>query len=257
MTDDRSLPVMLVTGGTGSIGGAVAALALAGGWRVALHGRTDVSARAAAARIAAAAGDGLLRGFGADMMENGAMERLIDAVGHWADRIDAVVDCIADGRKEFRVSGPFADTEPAGYAPLFDHSVVNLQRLAHAALPWLKRQGGTLVAFASDAGKFAAPRQTMIGASRAAIMAFVRNLALEVARDKIRVHCVSPSFVDSSQIIERLSETGAQRLETARRRAGLGLPTPDDIAPLVLYLCGDGARRITGQVISVNGGMNA
>jgi 3-oxoacyl-[acyl-carrier protein] reductase len=46
-------------------------------------------------------------------------------------------------------------------------------------------------------------------------------------------------------------------MERARARAGLGLPKPADIAPLVLFLCGPGAQRITGQVISINGGMNA
>jgi 3-oxoacyl-[acyl-carrier protein] reductase len=47
------------------------------------------------------------------------------------------------------------------------------------------------------------------------------------------------------------------RVERAAARAGLGLPTPADIAPLVLFLCGEGARKITGQVISVNGGLHA
>jgi NAD(P)-dependent dehydrogenase (short-subunit alcohol dehydrogenase family) len=252
-------PVMLVTGGTGSIGGAVAALALATGWRVALHGRTEASAAAMADRLRPVdEADERLRGFGADVLENeDAIARLVEAAGGWADRLDAVVDCISGGRGGFRVTGRFADTEPGGYAPLLDYSVVNLQRLAHAALPWLSQQGGTLIALASDAGKFAAPRQALIASSRAAIMAFARNLALETARDGVRVHCVSPSFVDESRSLPTLSETGKERLQTARKRAGLGLPTPDDIAPLVLFLCGDGARRISGQVISVNGGMNA
>ena len=129
-------------------------------------------------------------------------------------------------------------------------------RLAHAALPWLKRRGGTLVAFASDAGRFAAPRQTMIGASRAAIIGFVRNLAVEAARDRVRVHCLSPSFVAGTRAADRSAPHG-DRAERAAAKAGLGLPTPADIAPIALFLCGDDARRITGQVISINGGMNA
>jgi len=91
-----------------------------------------------------------------------------------------------------------------------DLSIVNFQHLAHAALPWLARQGGTLIA-----------------------------------------------FVDDTDGARRLAEVNADRMASARRRAGLGLPTPEDIAPLVLFLCGGGARRITGQVISVNGGVNA
>ena len=52
-------------------------------------------------------------------------------------------------------------------------------------------------------------------------------------------------------------EAHAVRAGAARERAGLGLPTPADIAPLVLFLCGTGAVKITGQIISVNGGLNA
>jgi len=50
---------------------------------------------------------------------------------------------------------------------------------------------------------------------------------------------------------------GSERMAKAARRAGLGLPAADDIAPLALFLCSDGAAKITGQVISVNGGLNA
>ena len=166
-----------------------------------------------------------------------------------------MVDCIVTGPPG--VIGSLAETDPNGYLGLAQLSIVNLQRLAHAALPWLRRQGGCLIAFASDAGRFAAPRQSLIGASRAAIMGFVRNLALEVARDKVRVHCISPSFVAETAAAAKLAAAHSNRLERAQQRAGLGLPTPADIAPLVLFLCSDAAKRITGQIISINGGLNA
>jgi NAD(P)-dependent dehydrogenase (short-subunit alcohol dehydrogenase family) len=231
---------MLVAGGTGRIGGAVVRHALAAGWRVAVHGRS------------AAKGDGASsKGFRVDVAQHDAAGRLVADVLTWTGRIDAVVDCVATGPAA-RITGAFEDTEPDAYAAFLDLSLGHLQRLAHAALPALSKQGGTLIAFASDAGRFAAPRQVMIGASRAGIIGFVRNLSQEVSRDGVRVHCVSPGYVDTED-----ARAPADRVAKARARAGLGLPTPDDIAPLVLFLCGDGARRITGQVISVNGGMNA
>ena len=92
---------------------------------------------------------------------------------------------------------------------------------------------------------------------RAATVGFVRNLALDVSRDGVRVHCVSPGFVEQTCTAEKLAATSSARLERARKRAGLGLPTPADIAPAVLFLCGDGARKMTGQILSINGGMNA
>jgi NAD(P)-dependent dehydrogenase (short-subunit alcohol dehydrogenase family) len=246
---------MLVCGGTGSIGRVIAAQARAAGWRVALHGRSAASVASAVAALNTVSDDDL-KGFPADVEKAGAVAELVAEAGDWAGRLDAVVDCVAAGPPR-RIAGPFAGTDPEGYAGFLDLSVGHLQRLAHAALPWLQRQGGTLVAFASDAGRFAAPRQSLIGASRAGIIGFVRNLALEAARDGVRVHCVSPSFVDETEVARRLAEQSAERVAKARARAGLGLPTPADIAPLVLFLCGDGARRITGQLISVNGGLNA
>jgi NAD(P)-dependent dehydrogenase (short-subunit alcohol dehydrogenase family) len=82
----------------------------------------------------------------------------------------------------------------------------------------------------------------------------VRNLAVEAARDGIRAHCISPSYVAGSASAEKM---GAERMARAAARAGLGLPTAEDIAPITVFLCGPGAARITGQVISVNGGLNA
>ena len=250
-------PVMLIAGGTGSIGSVIAEHAARAGWAVAIHGRSDASVNATLQRIASAAvANSCVKGFVADITEAGATTALIESVASWRGRIDAVVDCVSTGPNK-RLTGLFDDTDPEGYAAFMELSIVHLQRLTRATLPWLKRQGGTLIAFASDAGKFAAPRQTVIGASRAAIMGFVRNLATETARDGIRVHCISPSFVDESKTAKRLAVANPERIESARSKAGLGLPTPNDIAPLVLFLCGDGARRITGQVISVNGGLNA
>jgi NAD(P)-dependent dehydrogenase (short-subunit alcohol dehydrogenase family) len=237
-------PVLLIAGGSGAIGAEIARQASAAGWTVALHGRRAETIAAALAGIAGSA-------HRFDFVDPGAVEALVAEVAARHGRIDAVIDCTTGGPPG--VVGPFAATDPAAYAVLAAQSAVIFQRLAHAALPWLKRRGGTLIAFVSDAGVYAAPRQALIGAARAATIGFVRNLALEIAREGVRVHAVSPSFVEGTTAANRSPE----RLEKARTRAGLGLPTPADIAPLALFLCGPGAARITGQVISVTGGLNA
>ncbi|TAL03087.1 MAG: SDR family oxidoreductase [Rhodospirillaceae bacterium] len=246
---------MLVVGGSGSIGSEIAAEAAVAGWEVAIHGRTESSVEAAVEKLRTRAPAASATGFSADLRTPGAVELLVEQVGSRLGRIDAVVECMSTGPSG--IIGRFDETDPDAYLELAAVSIVHLQRLARAALPWLSREGGALICFASDAGRFAARRQTMIGASRAAIMGFVRNLAVEVAENRVRVHCISPSFVVGSASITRLEASGMSRIEQARRRAGLGLPTPADIAPLVLFLCGPGAKRITGQIISVNGGLNA
>lgn len=238
-------PVMLITGATGSIGAAVAREAARQGWVLALHGRS-------ADKLAALTGELDGHAIAADMWQEGAAKHIVAQAAEHFGRIDAVVDCVSTGRG--KITGLFPDTGPEDYTGFYDLSAVWFQRLAHAAYPHLKARGGTLVAFISDAGKFAAPRQTIIGAARAAVIGFVRNLAVEAARDGIRVHCISPSYVAGSESAVKM---GSARMAKAEERAGLGLPTAEDIAPMALFLCGDGAAKITGQVISINGGLNA
>lgn len=242
-------PVMLIAGGSGSIGRSIAREALAQGWAVALHGRSEEKLQDL---LEAFDEDDALEGFVADVWDDEAAVALVAEVAEQFGRIDAVIDCVATGPDG--IVGLFPDTEPEAYGQFLNLSIGWLQRLAHAAYPLLAERGGTLIAFISDAGIFAAPRQTMIGTARAGAIGFIRNLAMEAARDGIRAHCISPSYVKGSDSAERM---GSERMARAEARAGLGLPTADDIAPLAVFLCGDGATKITGQVISVNGGLNA
>ena len=243
MTDK---PVMLIAGASGSIGAAVAREAARAGWALALHGRSGNKIAALVDELPAA------HGIVGDMWQDGAAQDIVAEAAAQFGRIDAVVDCVSTGRG--KVTGYFPDTAPEDYTGFYDLSAAWFQRLAHAAYPHLKARGGTLIDFASDAGKFAARRQTIIGAARAAVIGFVRNLAIEAARDQIRVHCISPSYVAGS---DSAAKMGSSRMAKAEARAGLGLPTAEDIAPITVFLCGPGAAKITGQVISINGGLNA
>lgn len=247
---DGAAPVLLIAGGSGSIGAEIAAQAARAGWAVAVHGRRREAIDAALAGVT-----GVHSGHRFDFTSPGGIEALVAEVGAHYGRIDAAIDCTTGGPEG--ITGLFGDTEPAAYAAFAAQSVVAFQRFAHAALPWLSVRGGTLIGFVSDAGVFAAPRQAMIGAMRAATIGFVRNLAVEVARHGVRVHAISPGYVAGTASARRLEAASAERMAAARARAGLGLPTPADIAPLALFLCGPGAAKLTGQVVSVNGGVNA
>ncbi len=242
--------VILVTGASGSIGRAVAAHAADDGWTVIAHGRTIASAERAAAAIRGSVPAGC------DFTEPGAVAALVDRIAADHGRLDAVAHCAVSAPPG--ITGAFAGTDPAAYTALCHHAITTLQWLCHAAFPLMASGGGgALVAVASDAGRFAAPNQSLIAASRAAMMAFVRNVALEVADERIRVNCVSATYVEDTAIMRLLEEAGNTRIEAARKRAGLGLPHPDDIANIALFLLGSGSTRLTGQVISVNGGLNS
>lgn len=243
--------VLLVTGATGAIGFEIATRAAAAGAVVAVHGSGEATVSATLARLRERVGDARLIAAVADFRDDGAIERMVARVAAEAGRIDSVIHCAITGAPG--VAGPFEQASNAGFAAHAALVLGSFQRLCLAALPHLAVRGGTIVGFASDAGRFAAPRQAVVGASFGGIMAFVRNLALEVARQGVRVHCLSPSFVADTPSHEK----HAARADAARARAGLGLPGPADIAPMALFLCGPGASRITGQVISINGGLNA
>lgn len=241
--------VLLIAGGSGSIGSAIARLALSQGWKVALHGRTREKVDALVTGLSYL---GTIDGFLTDIWEDDAAETLVAEVAEQFGRIDAVIDCVATG--PLGITGLLPETSPEIFGDFLNVSVGWIERLAHAAYDFLAQEGGTLIAFVSDAGIFAAPRQTLIGAARAGTIGFIRNFAIEAARDGIRAHAISSSFVEGSDSARRM---GVERMAKAAQGAGLGLPSAEDIAPLTLFLCSDGTARITGQVISVNGGLNA
>lgn len=246
---------LLVVGGTGSVGGAVVRRAAAGGWRVVAQGRTAASAAALRAGLGELAERVEMLTF--EVRESADAAKLVAAAAERTGRLDGVVDCLAAGPAGAHLTGRFAATDPAAYGAFLALSLAFSQTLAWAALPWLAATGGSLLFFGSDAARFAAPGQALVGAARAGLVGFVRNLAVEVASQGVRANCILLTYLADSRSARRLSPAQAARMARAAERAGLGLPTADDVAPLALFLLGPGAAKITGQVISINGGLNA
>ncbi len=123
----------------------------------------------------------------------------------------------------------------------------------------IARAGGVIVNLASDAAKVATPGEALQGALKAGVVMFSRTLALEASRYGIRVHAITPSVVKGTAAYERImaSEFSQKLFAKAESKAKLGVVEPADIAPLVVFLAGPGAAKMTGQAISVNGGISA
>ena len=138
------------------------------------------------------------------------------------------------------------------------HWLSSRMHCCRAALPLMSR-GSAIINVASDAAKVPTPGETAIGAAMAGIAMFSRTLALEVKRQGIRVNVVTPSVVQGGRLRSRIAAGGfgAKLFEKASAAAHLGVATERDVAEMIGFLASDRAARVTGQVISINGGISA
>lgn len=248
---------VLATGSTSGIGLATAKLLAAGGARaVTVTGRKPESGERAAAAVRAAGAACDARFASGDLRDLGEAQRVcreaLDAMG----RIDVFIHA-AGGDVSPAL---FTEIRPADYRSLIDSHFTSLVNCAGVVVPaMIASGGGAIVVLASDAGKVATPGESLTGALMAAKVMYVRTLALEMARHNVRVNCITPSLVTDTKAYDRVisSEHGKRIFERAAARAKLGVPDPDDIAPLAAFLASPLASKITGQAVSVNGGISA
>ena len=131
--------------------------------------------------------------------------------------------------------------------------------MMHAVLPVLRAQrSGVIVNVASDAAKIATPGETLIGAAMAAILTFSKAAALEEKRSGIRINVLTPSLIAGTPGAALISADSfsAKMFEKAAAMAHLGVAEADDLAAMAVFLASPAARRVTGQAISVNGGIS-
>jgi 2-hydroxycyclohexanecarboxyl-CoA dehydrogenase len=121
------------------------------------------------------------------------------------------------------------------------------------------QRGGCIINIASDAAKVATPGEALIGAAMAAIVMYSRTAAMEAKRDGVRVNAVTPSLVEGTAVSERLFQDkfSSRLFGKAASRASLGVSTPEDQAALLVFLASPAAAKLTGQAISLNGGISA
>jgi NAD(P)-dependent dehydrogenase (short-subunit alcohol dehydrogenase family) len=131
--------------------------------------------------------------------------------------------------------------------------------LMHAVLPAMRAQGsGSVIIVASDAAKVATPGETLIGAAMAAIVMYCKAAAIEVKREGVRINMLTPSLIAGTPGAALIDGEpfSARMFEKAAAMASLGVVESSDLAAMALYLASPSARRITGQAISINGGIS-
>ncbi|MEV4421809.1 SDR family oxidoreductase [Patulibacter sp. NPDC049589] len=145
------------------------------------------------------------------------------------------------------------------FRPTLDGLILPPLLMMQALLPGMRARGsGSVVNVASDAAKTATPGETLIGAAMAAILMFSRAAALEVKREGVRINVVTPSLIANTPGAALIADDpfSARMFEKAAKLAHLGVAEPEDLADAILFLAGPASRRITGQALSVNGGIS-
>jgi 2-hydroxycyclohexanecarboxyl-CoA dehydrogenase len=246
-----------VTGGTSGIGFAsAAALIEAGVRRIGINGRNeDRGARAADSLRQIRRGIDV-RFFGFDVTDALSSRKVIDEAAGEFGGIDVLVTS-AGGNYVPRL---FHEQDPTQFSEICASWFYGVLNCCHAVLPHMKNAGGgSIINIASDAAKIATPGETVIGGIMAAVVMFSRTLAIEAARHKIRVNAITPSVVKGTRHYRMvMSDPFCARLfGKAENKAHLGVAEPKDLAALVVFLAGPTAERLTGQAISVNGGISA
>ena len=243
---------ILIVGGTAGIGKETARRMLAAGaTAVTIAGRSIERGKAAAAELGSCArfvqGD-------AGMADDAA--RIVDDAAQAMGGIDALVSC-AGGDPMPRL---LSDIPLADLMNRVSSSLAPVILPARAVYPIMEKQGvGSIILLGSDAGKLATPGETAIGTAMAGIAMFARTMAIEAKRHGIRVNCLSPSIVQGTPLYDKaMADPFASKLfGKAETMADLGLVGPGDLADLAVFLTSAAAARITGQTISVNGGISA
>lgn len=245
----------LVVGGTAGIGFASARrLVEAGVPRLVIVGRDADRGTAARDRLAA---DGAEVAFvSADLVRAEEAERVANEAHRILGDIDVLVtSTVATSRPEL-----FRDIAPREISRMLDELLLpTLQTVSAVAAIMREQRRGAIVTIASDAGKTATPGESIIGACKAAIIMFTRTVAIEGKRDGIRANIVTPSLVTGTASTERITSDGfsAKLFEKAAQAAHLGVPDADEVGELVAFLASPAAAKITGQAVSVNGGISA
>jgi 2-hydroxycyclohexanecarboxyl-CoA dehydrogenase len=230
--------VALVTGAASGIGAAVARGLDAAGARVVVADRDLPGAEAVAARLTHGAAERV------DVAEQASVDALRDAVGP----VDIVVNAAGWDRVE-----PFTDNDPQLWEQLVAINYLGVVRVARAFLdPMLERGAGRIVNVASDAGRVGSSGEAVYSGAKGGVIAFTKSLAREAARSRITVNCVCPGPTDTP-----LFATLPEGIRAALIRAipFRRLATPEEVAEAVLFFASDRAGFVTGQVLSVSGGL--
>lgn len=237
---------VIVTGGASGIGKATAFLLAGEGARVFVGDVDADGGRKAAA-------EGTAKGLAVeylplDLTEKQSIDDFVAAVDQQAERVDGLVN--GAGWDQIQ---PFLENPPEMWDRVIAINLMGAVRLTRGVLPpMVAVRRGKIVNIASDAGRVGSMGETVYAAAKGGLIAFTKSLARELARDQINVNCVCPGPTDTP-----LFQRQPDRMKEALTRAipFRRIAQPIEIAQAVMFFLSGRSDYITGQVLSVSGGL--
>jgi len=237
---------VIVTGGASGIGRATAFLLARDGARVVIG---DVDEAGGAAAVAEGAAERFAIDYlRLDLTDKLAIDDFVASAHQRVGRIDGLVN--GAGWDQIQ---PFLENPPEIWDRVIAVNLMGAVRLTHGVLPPMVTAGaGKIVNISSDAGRVGSMGETVYAAAKGGLIAFTKSLARELARYRINVNCVCPGPTDTP-----LFQRQPERMKEALTRAipFRRIARPIEIAQAVMFFLSDRSDYITGQVLSVSGGL--
>ncbi len=241
--DDK---VAIVTGAGRGIGRGIVEKLAAEGARVVVSDINEESARETARAIG-----GQSVGLRADVTSKESVEAMVKEVMDHFGRVDVLVN-----NAGWDKAGPFLKSDESDWEKIIAINLYGMLHCCKAVLPVMVGQGyGKVVNIGSDAGRVGSSGEAVYSAAKGGIMAFTKTIAREMARYKINVNCVCPGPADTPLFAEIGQEYPKLREALQREIPWRRLARPEDVANAVAFLVSDEAEYITGQTLSVSGGL--
>lgn len=240
----------MVTGAARGIGAAIAAGLAGAGATVAVCDLDEAGAVAVADEVAGQSGV-KSAGVRLDVADGASVRAAVARVREVLGEVDVLVN-----NAGIDVIEPFVDSREATWDRLLAVNLKGPIQCAHAVVPGMLERGhGRVVNIASDAGRVGSSGEVVYSAAKGGVIAFTKALARETAAKGVSVNCVCPGPTETA-LLGQVAEASPKLYAALSRAVPMRrTAVPADIAPAVVFLAGAGAGYITGQTLSVSGGL--